>query len=241
MIQDIKGVFHFLMVNIRHPFIIFWMIVIAFYIISLTLTFILGAEGVLFQASFPIYIFCAVVGLWLVKNTVPYLIKLGVTRKLIFLSYGLFFILLAIVQSVLANFLMRFTTLTGKTAIGGHVFFESGSTDASFAFYHLSQFLPKDIFLTQVIVDVIVCFAGLSLTFLIGLIFYRYGLVGGFSFLATLFLLFIGSIAKGYFVDLVKYIVNNYTLTIYFALFGCSVVIYAISYFFLRRLTIHSA
>src|SRR5699024_2889603 len=149
------------------------------------------------------------------------------------------------------------------------------------------------IFLTQVIVDVIVCFAGLSLTFLIGLIFYRYGLVGGFSFLATLFLLFIGSIAKGYFVDLVnyivnnytllvyfvlfgcivvcyalffvfsflstlfllfigsiakvyfvylvKYIVNNYTLTIYFALFGCSVVIYAISYFFLRRLTIHSA
>lgn len=241
MLKDIKGVIYYLAVNVRYPFSIFWTILLSIFIISLLFSVINSSSNVLFQASIPIYIFCLVLGMWTVKNTIPYLLKMSVTRKLIYVSIGIYFLLIAVIQALLANLLIKIIELLGKTVISGDVTFYNGYEDFSFEFYHLSQFLQKDTFITQVTIDTIIAFAALSAMFFVGLIFYRYGLLGGFTFLGALFLIYILSIAQGSFVDLMNYIFTNYSMTLYFQLFGLSIIVYLLSFTILRRVTITSS
>lgn len=241
MLTDIKGTLYYLIANVRYPFIVFWSILLSIFFIAIVLSTIGGSTHVLFQASIPIYIFCLVLGMVTVKNTIPYLLKMSVTRKLIYLSVGIFFLLIAFIQAVLANLLTRLIDLIGKTAVSGEITMFQGDTQFAFEFTHLSQFLTNDSFAIQVTVDTIIAFAALSSMFFIGLIFYRFGLIGGFSFIGVIFIIYIASIVQGSFIDLVNYVLNNYSMTLYFQLFGISVVVYLLSYVVLRRLTITSA
>lgn len=238
MLQDMKGILYYLAVNIRYPFSIFWSILLAIFILSLILSSVADRSTVLFQASIPIYIFCLVIGMWTVKNTIPFLLKMSLTRKLIYISIGLYFLIIAIVQSLLANTLIKIIDALGKTAIIGEVSIYNGSEEFSFQFNHLSQFLQNDTFLSQVTIDTVLSFTALSVMFFIGLFFYRFGLLGGFSLLGGLFLLYILSIAQGSFIELVTYIFENYSITLYFQLLGISVLIYLLSFTMMRRMTI---
>lgn len=241
MIQDIKGSLYYLFANVRYPFFVFWSILLSIFVVSLLLSTIGKGTYVLFHASIPIYIFCLVLGMWTVKNAIPYLLKMSMTRKLIYISIGIYFLIIAVVQALLANALTKVIDLMGRTAVSGDVTFFNGDKEFAFQFTHLSQFLQNDTFITQVTIDAIVSFTALSVMFFVGLIFYRFGLIGGFTSIGILFLLYILSIAQGSFIDLIKYIFEHYSMVLYFQLFGISVVIYLLSFTMLRRLTITSA
>lgn len=241
MMQDIKGSLYFLIANVRYPLFVFWTILLSIFIVSLLLSVIGEGNYVVFQASIPIYIFCLVLGMLTVKNTIPYLLKMSVTRKLIYISISIYFLIIAIVQALLANGLTKIIDLMGKTAVSGDITLANGDTEFAFQFTHLSQFLQNDTFITQVTIDGIISFAALCTMFFIGLIFYRFGLIGGFIFIGVMFLIYIVSLAQGSFFDLVKYIFENYSMTLYFQLFGISIAIYLLSFTMLRRLTITSA
>lgn len=241
MIQDIKGSLYYLFINVRYPFIVFWSILLSIFVLSLLFSTIGEGDHVLFQASFTIYIFCLVLGMLTVKNTIPYLLKMSVTRKIIYVSIGVYFLMIALVQALLANGLTKIIDLLGKTVVSGDFIIANGEQEFNFRFTHLSQFLQNDTFVTQVTIDAIIAFAALCMMFFIGLIFYRFGLIGGFTFLGAMFLLYIVSIAQGSFIDLVKYIFDHYSLTLYYQLLGISIVIYLLSFAMIRRLTITSA
>lgn len=238
MTKDIKGTIHYLFINIRYPFIIFWTILLSFFGLSLIISTINGSEHVLFQASIPIYIFSLIYGLWMVENTIPYLIKMSITRKTIYTSIGLFFLILAIVQAILANTLTKSLNLFGKHAIAGDLSIVDGQTEYAFQLHHLSQFLPNDTIVTQITIDSAITFSALVIACFIGLIFYRFGLLGGFSSIAIAFGLLMLAITRGTFTRLISHIVANYTLTLYMQLFALSLILYAASYLLLRRLTI---
>lgn len=240
MHKDIKGTLYFLFANVRYPLGVFWAILFSIYLISMLFSFITSYENVLFQASIPIYIFCLVLGMWTVKNTIPYLLNMSVTRKLIFISVGIYFFLLAVFQAVLANALTISISLIGMKAVSGEISLIDGTNEFTFQFTHLSQFLQNDTLISQIIIDTIICFIALTTMFFIGLIFYRFGLVGGFGFLGALFIVYIVSISQGSFVDLVTYLVNNYSMTLYFQMFGLSLLLYLLSFIMLRNVTTNS-
>ncbi|HZW68278.1 MAG TPA: hypothetical protein VFF20_06705 [Pseudogracilibacillus sp.] len=237
MQKDIKGVLYFLSVNVRYPLGVFWTILFSIYLISILFSVISSNENVLFQASIPIYIFCLVLGMWTVKNTIPYLLNMSVTRKLIFISVGIYFLLLAIFQAVLANILTVIISLLGMKAMSGEISLIDGDKEFTFYFTHLSQFLENDSLMNQIMIDSIICFVALSSMFFVGLIFYRFGLVGGFSFLGALFIVYILSIARGSFIDLMTYFIDNYSMALYFQLFGLGFLLYLLSFIVLRRVT----
>ena len=237
MQKDIKGVLYFLSVNVRYPLGVFWTILFSIYLISILFSVISNSENVLFQASIPIYIFCLVLGMWTVKNTIPYLLNMSVTRKLIFISVGIYFLLLAIFQAVLANILTVIISLLGMKAMSGEISLIDGDKEFTFYFTHLSQFLENDSLMNQIMIDSIICFVALSSMFFVGLIFYRFGLVGGFSFLGALFIVYILSIARGSFIDLMTYFIDNYSMALYFQLFGLGFLLYLLSFIVLRRVT----
>src|SRR5699024_11208115 len=134
MMKDIKGVIYYLMTNVRYPFMIFWTILLSIFALSILFSFVTSNEQVLFQASITIYIFCLVLGMWTVKNTIPYLLKMSVKRKLIYISIGIYFLMIAIVQALLANALIKIIDLIGKRAISGDVTLYTGQEEFSFEF-----------------------------------------------------------------------------------------------------------
>src|SRR5699024_7238428 len=126
MMQDIKGSLYFLIANVRYPLFVFWTILLSIFIISLLLSVIGEGNYVVFQASIPIYIFCLVLGMLTVKNAIPYLLKMSVTRKLIYISISIYFLIIATVQALLANGLTKIIDLMGKTAVSGDITLANG-------------------------------------------------------------------------------------------------------------------
>lgn len=234
--QDMKALGNFLYVSLRRPVLVFWLFVLALYFLSFAISYGLGMEELYFQASLLVYLFSLAVGWWLVFYTLPYLLQLGASRTQLFLSYGLFFLFFSFLQALLANGLMALARVLGWKSTAGEVVFSTGTSTYSFSFHHLSQFLEKDSFLAQMTIDTILTCTLLVLSFVLALFFYRFGLAIGLIVAGSFFLLWLASIATGYFVTLVEGLVQHYSLSIYFTLFGLILGFYFLSYVLFYRL-----
>jgi len=90
MQRELKGSLYYLLANLRYPFIIFWSVMIIALAISIILDFLMDEEGfITFNFSGSIFIFGAIFGTYIVKAAIPYAIKMGATRKKLFLSVGI--------------------------------------------------------------------------------------------------------------------------------------------------------
>jgi len=92
--RELQGVLYYYLTNVRHAFLIFWLVIVAIFILSIVLDALVGGDDMTihFNLSFPIYIFAAALGFIVVKSTLPYLIKMGATRKIIYIGTVIFFI-----------------------------------------------------------------------------------------------------------------------------------------------------
>src|SRR5699024_5072769 len=117
--REMKSILYYLLVNVRRTFIIFWIILTSIYMVSMIFSFIVNNEHVFFQAYFPVYIFSMVIGMWTVKNALPYLLKMGITRKMMYGSIWLYFFIFAVVNVLLAHLYSFITSLLNRTQTGG--------------------------------------------------------------------------------------------------------------------------
>lgn len=238
MLQRVKGVIYYTMTNLRYPLSIFWTVLLAIAMLASLLSFVADSNHIWFQASIPILIFSLVIGIWSVKHIIPYLLNMSVTRKEIYLGIGISFILLAMLQAFLANLLVKLLEVFGKPVIAGMIFIEESGLETSISFEHLGQFLQSDTIYTRLIVDFILCYVALVVMFLIGLIFYRYGLLVGFSLLGISFVLYLYLIAQGSLIEFLYYVSDNYSLTLYVQFLSFGIIIYLLSFLLLRRFTV---
>lgn len=236
--RQLQGILYYLVMNVRHAFTIFWIILSVFFLLTLVIHFMLGVEGatIHFNFSFPIYIFATAIGFFIVKNTLPYLIKMGATRKLIFLGVVIYFIGFALVNSLIANVLAFLLRIITKSEVGGIFVYTDG--ELSTQFNHIADFLEKDNFLYQVIVDTSLLFFFIVAFFIIGLLFYRYGLLGGFTFVGIIIFTIIFGIANGWLVDFFIDIFSDFSIVFFYQLSLVGFGIYLLSFLLLRRFTI---
>src|SRR5699024_9652946 len=89
MAKQLNGSLYYLVANVRYSFIIFWIILMVMFAVTIISALLVPDSVISFQLAAPIYVFAAVIGFWTVKNAFPYLIKMGSTRKNIFLSFGI--------------------------------------------------------------------------------------------------------------------------------------------------------
>lgn len=168
--KQIGGLLYFFTTDIRQAFIIFWTILLSTLSVSFIAAYLLinvGETKMIFSLSLAVYIFCAFIGFLTVKERIPFSIKIGATRKNLFISLGIFFFGLAIVKALISNTLQ--------------LIMEKMFHVETIAFIHPAQLLTNA-WLTRVIIDTRVMFFILSVMFLLGLLFYKYGLFGGGSF-----------------------------------------------------------
>lgn len=230
--RQLKGLLYFYIADAKHSLVIFWSILLGTLVISIVgayLLFNVGEGQMAYALSIAIYIFCSIFGFISAKQGVPFSIKLGATRKNMFISMGIFFLGLAIVQAILASTIQAIV-LTGANKFGID----------TFQFIHPAQLLT-DNWLTRVIIDTTVMFFLLSFMFLIGLLFYKYGLLGSGIVLGLMLVTLLFGLAQGFLIDFMIDIAQSFSIVFFYEILLIAMVLYGISWLLLRKITIHAA
>lgn len=224
--KQIRGLLYFFTTDIRHAFIIFWTILLSTLSVSLIAAYVLinvGETKMIFTLSIAVYIFCGFIGFLTAKERIPFSIKVGATRKNLFVSLGIFFLGLAIVKALLSNTLQ--------------LIMERMFHVETIAFIHPAQLLTNS-WLTRVLIDTTVMFFILSVMFLLGLLFYKYGLFGGGSVVGVAVIVLLLGMAQGWLVDFIIDVYQSLSMMLFYQIFFIGVVLYGVSWVFLRRITI---
>ncbi|WP_010097193.1 hypothetical protein [Ornithinibacillus scapharcae] len=93
MNKQMNGLLYYLVTDIRHSMKIFWAILLSILVVSVTFAyFLLGFEDGKMAFGFPFatYFFCIITGFVTVKESIPFAIKMGATRKNIYIAIAIF-------------------------------------------------------------------------------------------------------------------------------------------------------
>ncbi|MBP1948117.1 hypothetical protein [Virgibacillus litoralis] len=226
--RQLKGLLYFFITDIRYSLLIFWTILLSILVVSLAFAYFLtDVENgmMILSLTGPMYVYCGILGFLTVKESIPFSIKMGATRKSVFVSLGIFFLAISLFMSTAASILQEIVKVLA----------EMTGVD-TFSFLHLAYFVDNTWY-TRILIDTSVMFFFLALMFVVGLIFFRYGLAGGGSFLGVLVVLLLISIAKGWIVDFFINLFSEIDLAFFYQMLGLGIVVYCISFLFLRRIT----
>ena len=100
MSRQIKGLLYFFIANSRYSLFIFWTILMSILLVTLTISYFAQDVDNFFMTlslTGPIYVYCAIFGFLAVKELIPFSVKIGATRKNLFIGLGIFFLGLSIV------------------------------------------------------------------------------------------------------------------------------------------------
>ncbi|MFB4169992.1 hypothetical protein [Virgibacillus sp. JSM 102003] len=228
MSRQLKGLLYFFITDIRYSILIFWTILLSILVVSLAFAYFLTdvEDGMMtLSLTGPMYIYCGILGFLTVKESVPFSIKMGATRKNVFVSLGIFFLSISLFMGTAASILQEIVK----------VFAEITGID-TFSFLHLAYFVDNTWY-TRILIDTSVMFFFLALMFVVGLLFFKYGFAGGGSFLGVLVVLLLISIAKGWIVDFFINLFSDIDLAFFYQMLGLGFVVYCVSFLFLRRIT----
>lgn len=235
MPNQLKGSLLYLLADVRRLLIIFWSLLMGLLIVSLILNIVFYKEGVItFQLSIPLYFLSAVLGQMIVKNTIPYLVKMGSTRMNIFKTIGAHFFIVALFNAILASTVYSLTTFLFGNNTDFFTIYGGGET---ISFNHLAEFFVNN-WGTRILIDLSIMFFLFVCGFIIGLIFYRFGLAVGIGFIAIAIFTFIIGMVQEWLLKFFILIFSDMTLTFFVQLLFVGLMFYLVSFIILRRLPI---
>lgn len=224
--RQIKGLLYFYWKDLQFSLFVFWCILLSMLVVSVTIMFLFPSiEFMSFSFTAPIYVYCGIIGFLMARHTVAFGIKLGGTRKNIYISMGIFFILLAFLKSTLA------------ALITGGVMKFVLRDDMNFLFAHPMN-LYEDTILNRLYTDFFLLLFLTTATYLISLMFYKFGLLVSGLIIGMIIVLFMYNLFSG---ELISYVIDTFQNSVYlfFAQFGVlALVAYALAWLLLRRITV---
>lgn len=229
--MNLKGILFYQYAIYRFTLIVFWVILLGFLITGIILSLVFSNVDIFYNLNGTIYVFLAVMGFWSVKNVIPSLLKVGTNRKHTFLGLGLGLLMLVIVFTLLSNVIM----------ILANQFLQLASNAGTNNFYNFIAFFMEDAIWLPFLIDFAISSLFVSISVLYGLIFYRYGLYGGFASLAVTFLIFIYGMSKfilsGLAENLAQYAISH-SASLFSMIFLVAVAIYGLTYLLIRKIQV---
>lgn len=227
--KQIKGLLYFYAANFRFSVTIFWSILLFSLALCLVIAYILldfGNTKFAFIIPFAAYINVAIVGFITVKEVIPFSLKLGATRKNIFAAVGLFFLIFALFQSLVSNVIHVVTEL----------FVDVIHLD-EFMLIHPAQILSENSFISRMIIDTTMMLFILVFMYMIGLLFYRGGLLSGGIFVGILGIALLFGVAEGWLIEYSMKLYQTIDLMFFAQVFGSGIVLYVITFLLIRNIT----
>lgn len=231
MMQQMKGLLYFYATNIRYSLIIFWSVLIGSLCMSMILDFILISNSsqmkMIFMIPIAVYVYSGILGFLFVQQTIPFAIKMGATRKSIFASTGLFFLIFSFGMSTIANCI--------HSPI--EILFQKFGNE-SFLLFHLGQLLTNNFFL-NIFIDASIILFLLASFYWMGLIFYKYGLIGGGIFSGLFIVFIIVGLSKGFLLDFFQRIYFTFDESFFGKQLFIAFILYLLTWVFVRKITIY--
>ncbi|OLO39129.1 hypothetical protein BTR23_08680 [Alkalihalophilus pseudofirmus] len=171
MLKELKGNLSFFVYDHRYSVTIFWSVLLLSSVVFFVIAALNSDMYVGFSMSFAVFLFCAISGFLMTKETFPFLIKLGSTRNQYVFSALVFNLILATFMSALAVIVNQLSiAMKSLTNVDNfnHFMVLEGTTIAA-TWYN------------ELLFNIIICFLLLQVGFMMSSLFYRLGLVGGFS------------------------------------------------------------
>ena len=119
MTNELSAGLYYMYAYTKRVLSVFWIIILSI----LTLSFLINMTTKGFvqtEMAFPVYIFSSIYGFTIVKSVFPYFIKMGITRKTMFLLTGMCFFLISLFNTLalaliykLTNVFYNFLNITG--------------------------------------------------------------------------------------------------------------------------------
>ncbi|QOY34267.1 hypothetical protein AWH56_016205 [Anaerobacillus isosaccharinicus] len=169
--KELRANLVYLIFDHRYSITVFWSVLVASTELLFAVSYFINEAHMGLSLSLAIYIFCGITGFLITKETFPFLIKLGSTRNVFLLSALVFNVLLAFFMAAVAVAVNHFIKIVVKVVnVANFQIFDmlEGTTLAS-TWYN------------EFFLNTVICFLVLSFGFMLGAVFYRLGLVGGFS------------------------------------------------------------
>lgn len=228
MSRQIKGLLYFYFTDMRRSLLIFWSILLSIVLFILLIAFLLRDVNDGFMTislTVPIYIYCSILGFTTVKESIPFSIKMGATRKNIFVSLGILFAGLSVLNAVVASTLQSIIESI-VTSIGVENFY----------FIHVLYFL-NNTWLNRVIVDTSILFFSLAIFFILGLLFYKYGTLGGGVTLGLFALSILLGHYQGWLTSFFIDVFQSFSMVLFYQILLIGIIVYCISIVLLRKIT----
>lgn len=210
MYRDLRANLYFLINDFRFSIIVFWSIFIASVVLLFTISLSISLDtNIILIPSMAIFIYCGISGYLTVKDTFPFMIKMGSTRTAFVFSVIVFNAILAFIMSAVSTFMTEMIQ-----------FFNRVSDNDNFNIYSTIQLTSlNETWYNSLFLDFFICFILLTTLLLLGAFFYRFGLIGGGSVVALFLILnLIANIRNwifGLFIEISEYMITFHFLNIF--------------------------
>lgn len=174
-----KGSLYIFFQSYKKQNIVFWIILLSIILFSFLIDATFGDNVQLFLTiSIPVYIFFSILGSKVLNKTMPYFLKLGLSRNQYATHVGLFFVALSLVGAFLIACIQK-----------GIFYLSDTLTLHDLIIFHPVYFFDKtQPFLLTFAIDFAILLFSLTSGLLINVFFYRLGIIGGYSFIGILIL-----------------------------------------------------
>ncbi|ASK61061.1 hypothetical protein CFK37_02035 [Virgibacillus phasianinus] len=229
MNRQIKGLLYFCVADAKRSLLIFWTILIGFVTLGVLIAlFLMTGENdkMIMSIPFAVYIYSSIFGFLTVKQSIPFAIKMGATRKNLFIGLAVFLVGLSIFQAILINIIQSIYEFVCQQI----------SIDAM-EFMSLGGFLDNT-WLTSITVEASVIFFIMTLDYMLGLLFYKYGLPGGGGILGVALVMLLYGFSEGFLIDFANSIIESFDIMLFFEVAGIGFLIYILSWGMVRKITI---
>ncbi|MCS1380960.1 hypothetical protein EYB33_06365 [Lysinibacillus sphaericus] len=224
--KTVQGSLYVFFQSYKKSNIIFWCILFAIVLLSFFIDSFFG-QYITFAMtiSIPVYIFYSTMGAKILNKTLPYFLKLGLSRMQYVWNVGLFFI----VWSLIGAFIIACTHKM--------ISFVSNLLDyQNMVIIHpLFFFSSSDSFFLTMAIDTVLLLLCLISSLLLNVVFYRFGTLGGYSFIGVMALIPIMMVIFGWYSPLLLTLSKASTLQIISSLLGMIIIIYIVISSALRK------
>jgi len=222
----IKGSFYVLFQSYKKQIMIFWSILFSIILFTLFLDNFFGQNiSIAISVSIPVYIFYGIMAAKLLNKTLPYFLKLGLSRLQYMFNVGLFFICWSLVGAFINA--CAYKIITNVTNI--------------FIIHPILLINTSPSFLQLMILDIVLLLFFLTSGLLLNVVFYRLGTLGGFSFIGLLVLIPIVTIIFKWYSPLFDLLSNISTFMLLSGLLVFSLFLYSIITMAIRNASVNPA
>lgn len=224
--KTVQGSLYVLFQSYKKSNIIFWMIVFSIVSLSFFIDAFFGQYvSFAMTISIPVYIFYSIKGTKILNNTLPYFLKLGLSRMQYMCNVGLFFIIWSLAGAFVIACTHKIITLISNLL----------NYDNMIIVHPILFFSNSDSFLLTMSMDTVLLLFCLTSSLLLNVIFYRFGILGGYSFIGLLALIPIMMVIFEWYTPLFELVSNTSAFSIIASLLVIIIFIYILISSALRK------